>query len=402
VLTRSRRDGEGRLLGMSPLLPTRLKEQSLGRMHIPRHAASESDRLLARPTEFGMTALGKSGVGCWRDWQESKITRHDGRVAPNHAVVKQVLDRTHSASSLKKLLTDPIGFLWCYAFGWEEPEEAVEPITLDRMTFGDLVHQILALAVRALERNGGFRRNSSASVEKAIKTAAEEAAASWELEMPIPPLLIWRGTLKSACQVALRALQIGEDPLPGQKSWTEVLFGRDYGEPGAEKDPWDPAQPVPIPQLGIQISGRIDRVDLDGESEHARVTDYKTGRVPGKVETLTLDGGSELQRCVYLLAVRALLPQVRTIESRLLYPDSKNGIYPLPDPDNTIQTLTAYLRLAMESAREGLTIPGEGSENDYNDLRFALPANAKGLYFARKAEDRNRLLGKLVELWEVT
>jgi hypothetical protein len=104
---------------------------------------------------------------------------------------------------------------------------------------------------------------------------------------------------------------------------------------------------------------------------------------------------------MYLLAVRSLLPKVKAIESRLLYPGSGNGIYPLPDSDNTLNTLSAYLRLAMENARNGLTIPGKGSESKYNDLSFALPANAKGLYFARKAADRNRLDGKLVELWEI-
>jgi hypothetical protein len=85
----------------------------------------------------------------------------------------------------------------------------------------------------------------------------------------------------------------------------------------------------------------------------------------------------------------------------LLYPGSGNGIYPLPDPDNTLRTLATYLRLAMENLRKGLTITGIGSESDYNDLSFALPANAKGVYFAQKAADRNRLHGKLVELWEI-
>jgi hypothetical protein len=401
VLSRSRRDGEGRRLGASPLLPTGLGERSLRGMQIPPHAVSESDRLLARPVEFGAMTLGKSGLACWHDWQDSKMTAHDGRVAPRHPIIEQILDRPHSASSLKKLLRDPIGYLWSYAFGWEEPEEIVEPITLDRLNFGNLVHQILAITVRNLEAKGGFCRASSKSVEKAVTAAAEEAAASWELEMPIPPRLVWRGTLQSAREVALTALQIKEDPLPDQRTWVEVPFGRSWGESGIGKYPWDPVSPVTVAELGIRINGRVDRLDLDGDHKHARVTDYKTGRVPRNVETQTIDGGSELQRCLYLLAVRSLLPKVKTIESRLLYPGSGNGIYPLPDPDKTLKTLSAYLHLAMENVRKGLAIPGEGSESDYNDLIFALPANAKGLYFARKAADRNRLHGKLVELWEI-
>ena len=352
-------------------------------------------------TDLSKTALGKSGLACWRDWQESKITVHDGMVAPRHPIIEQILDRPHSASSLKKLLTDPLGFLWSYAFRWEEPEEVVEPITLDRLNFGNLVHDILARAVRALEAKGGLCRASSKAMETAVTAAAKDAAASWELEMPIPPRLVWRGTLQRARQIALTALQTKEDPLPEQRTWVEIPFGRNWGEPGAGKDPWDPVSPVPVAELGIRINGRIDRLDLDGDGKCARVTDYKTGRVPRNVETQTIDGGSELQRCMYLLAVRSLLPKVKTIESRLLYPGSGNGIYPLPDPDKTLKTLSAYLRLAMENARKGLTIPGEGSESEYNDLIFALPANAKGLYFARKAADRNRLHGKLVELWEI-
>jgi hypothetical protein len=401
VLSRSRRDGEGRLLGASPLLPTGLGERSMRRMHIPPHAVSESDRLLARPVEFGATALGKSGLACWLDWKESKINAHDGRVAPRHSVVEHVLDQPHSASSLKKLLTDPLGFLWSYAFRWEEPEEAVEPITLDRLNFGNLVHDILARAVRSLETKGGFCHASSKSLEKAVTLAAKQASAAWELEMPIPPRLVWKGTLEIARQVALTALQIQEEPLPEQRTWVEVPFGRDWEGRGAGEDLWDPGFPVTIAELGIRINGRIDRVDVDGEGKRARVTDYKTGRVPRNVEAQTIDGGSELQRCLYLLAVRSLLPKVKTIESRLLYPGSGNGIYALPDPDNTLKTLSGYLHLAMENARRGLTIPGKGSESEYNDLSFALPANAKGIYFAQKAADRNRLHGKLVELWEI-
>jgi hypothetical protein len=48
AISYSRRDVEGRLLGRSPLIAD-LKENYLGRARIPEHAASESDRLLARP-----------------------------------------------------------------------------------------------------------------------------------------------------------------------------------------------------------------------------------------------------------------------------------------------------------------------------------------------------------------
>ena len=50
--SRSRRDAEGRLNGMSPLYPGRLPEIHRQRARIPEHAAGWSDRLFARPDEF--------------------------------------------------------------------------------------------------------------------------------------------------------------------------------------------------------------------------------------------------------------------------------------------------------------------------------------------------------------
>ena len=63
----SRRDVEGRLLGRSPLIGD-LSETYLSRGRTPEHAASEADRLLARPSEFQKTPIAVSGIGCWRDW----------------------------------------------------------------------------------------------------------------------------------------------------------------------------------------------------------------------------------------------------------------------------------------------------------------------------------------------
>ena len=70
VLSRSRRDGEGRLLGKSPLLPRDLEGSGLTRTRVPEHAVSEADRLLARCEELGTTTLSRSAVKCWQDWRK--------------------------------------------------------------------------------------------------------------------------------------------------------------------------------------------------------------------------------------------------------------------------------------------------------------------------------------------
>ena len=147
----SRRDVEGRLLGRSPLMGD-LSETYLSRGRIPEHAASETDRLLGRPTEFGETPIAISGIGCWGDWFKSEITVHDGLVGSVHPRLSTALHRPMSATSLKLLLRDPIRFVWRYALGWKQPDPAEEPITLDALAFGSLAHDVLELAVNILEK----------------------------------------------------------------------------------------------------------------------------------------------------------------------------------------------------------------------------------------------------------
>ena len=75
MLSRSRRDGEGRLLGRSALLQPFKNEAYLRRNAVPVHAVSETDRLLARPEEYAATALAVSADACWR---ELVVRRGDG------------------------------------------------------------------------------------------------------------------------------------------------------------------------------------------------------------------------------------------------------------------------------------------------------------------------------------
>ena len=78
-----------------------------------------------------------------------------------------------------------------------------------------------------------------------------------------------------AQEVALVALTHPLEPLPGQRSWTEIPFG--IQDAASRHDlPWDPRRKVEIPGAGIFIQGHIDRLDLSGDGISARVIDYKT------------------------------------------------------------------------------------------------------------------------------
>ncbi len=396
VLSRARRDSDGRLLGRSPLIAGLGVEVYLRRNATPTHAFSETDRLMARPQEFAAAPQTASAQGCWRDWQQAEITPHDGLVRANHPLVLTILGRTQSASSLRRLLRNPISFVWVYAFGLREPQSSAEPLVLDALGIGDLVHMVLDRALRDLETGGGLASADAATVEAAVAQAAQAVAADWESERPVPPAVIWNRTLDDARLMAGRALTYGDDVLQGARAYGEVPFGG--SEPKSDAPtPWDASAPVTIPDTGFNIAGYIDRLDISGDGKCALVRDYKTGKPPRG--DIRLNGGRELQRCLYAFAVKALLGDDIAISASLLYPREPVDLQ-LDDPEAVLAEITRYLRAARASLSGGAALPGPDTGGDYDDLAFALPANARATYCKRKLPAATERLGEVTQVWE--
>ena len=238
VLSRSRRDSDGRLLGRSPLLAEHRREIYLRRNATPIHAFSESDRLMARPEEFSADAQAISARACWRDWRRSEITPHDGLIRAEHPLLQAILARTQSASSLRRLLRNPLGFVWVYGCGWRMPESSEEPLVLDALGFGDLVHMVLERALQDIEANGGLASADEEMVRAAVGGAVDQIATLWESERALPPAIIWRRTLAEVGDLAAEALAFDDDLLPGTRSYGEVPFGGADPNPDAAC-PWD-------------------------------------------------------------------------------------------------------------------------------------------------------------------
>ncbi|MEO7112403.1 MAG: PD-(D/E)XK nuclease family protein, partial [Polyangiaceae bacterium] len=68
---------------------------------------------------------------------------------------------------------------------------------------------------------------------------------------------------------------------------------------------------------GLKLRGSIDVVEKNGHGE-LRATDYKTGKVRGKVG-MRIGGGETLQPVLYALALEKLLPAEKPIGGRLYY-----------------------------------------------------------------------------------
>lgn len=397
VLSRARRDSDGRLLGRSTLLQGQPDEIYLRRNRVPDHAFSETDRLTARPPEFRALPQAAAAVTCWRNWQREEITAHDGLVRADHPVVEAILARTQSASSLRKLLRNPLAFVWHYGLRWRAPESGDDPLVLDALAMGDLVHQTLDRALRTLEANGGLAAATGQQIASAVDGAAVEVAGTWETERPVPPRVIWRRTLDEARELSRRALAFGGDErLPDARAFGEVPFGG--AEPKTDvTPPWDATAAVRIPGTDFRIVGYIDRLDVSADGRRALVRDYKTGRKPK--DTIILDGGKELQRCLYAFAVKAMLGDDVAISASLLFPRDEVDLR-LEDPEGTLADVAGYLRAAHASLLAGSTVLGADTGGTYDDLAFALPANAGATYCKRKIAAATERLGDAAQVWE--
>ncbi len=396
VLSRARRDGEGRMLGKSPLLRGIGSEIYLRRNQRPAHAMSETDRLFARPDEFAAGSQAASARACWHNWHSRELTGHDGIVRPQHPTLFAALSRVQSASSLSKLLRGPLAFSWHYGLGLRAPRGGDEALVLDANALGTLVHDTLDQAIRTLERLGGLASASSEMAAGAVDAAVSTVAERWEAEQAVPPRVIWQRSLGEIRNIAWSALQHSDATYPGQISFTEVPFGGQLPRSDGPL-PWDASLPVEIAGTDFKISGYIDRLDLSGNKNQARVRDYKTGRMPS--EPVSLNGGRELQRCLYAYAVRAMLGDHVEVEASLLYPREAEARL-LEEPDAVLQALSEHLAAAWANLLSGVATVGPDAGGDYDDFSFALPANAANGYCKRKAEASRQALGDAALVWE--
>ncbi len=397
VLSRARRGEDGRLLGRSTLLlQVEAPEIYVPRNRVPGHAFSETDRLTARPDEFRRLPQAVAASECWFDWLRAEITPHDGVVRPDHPVIRAILQRTQSASSLRMLLRNPLGFVWRYGLRWRASESGEDPLVLDALAMGDLVHQTLERALHTLEEGGGLVVASEKRIGTAMDAAVTEVAASWEAAQAVPPPVIWRRTLHAVRELGGRALGFRDVDLADARAYGEVPFGG--LEPRSDGVvPWDAGAVVEIAGTGFGIAGYIDRLDISADGGRALVRDYKTGRVPRN--DIVLDGGKELQRCLYAFAVRALLGEEVSIAASLHYPHEDRDLR-LDDPDVVLGTLAGHLRAARAGLASGGAVMGADTGSNHDDLAFALPANAGAVYRVRKEAAANALLGDATRVWD--
>ncbi len=400
VLSRSRRNVQGGLQAASPLVPHGPLTTVLKRARIPGHAFSEVDRLIARPEEAAQAPAISAADSCWRNWGKPALTSHDGQVRADHPIITRAIGQVQSATSLRLMLRDPLAFVWRYALGWQSLVEAEQPLSLDARAYGELVHELLKRAVDLLEPDPGYGRATPLEIDSALDTAVAAMTTQWPLVRSVPPLLLWRHTLAAARNLALKALTLDEAFQPSTRSWTELAFGREEDDAVADPDLlWPPTAQVTIPGTNVRIRGSIDRLDFNSIRNGVRLSDYKTGAEPPKAGDIVLGRGAELQRVLYALAARQLVPDNPRVIARLVFlGDDLPKSHRLPDVDQAIADIGVHVLAADNLLRRGVTLPGPDAREDWNDYRLALPA-APAIYFQVKQAALGRAFGEFSRVW---
>ncbi|ESZ03525.1 MULTISPECIES: PD-(D/E)XK nuclease family protein [unclassified Mesorhizobium] len=397
TLSRSRRSAEGAFLAKSGLLQRQVAERPLSRTRTPDHAFSEGDRLLARAEDALALPRIQSVISCWTNWtRRLETTPHDGGFRKNHPAVLRALSLPQSATSLRRLLRDPLGYVWLRVLGMTAPELAVQPLQLDAMTFGELVHELLRYAV---ERMPSLVSATPAEIDSALEAAANSIGEHWPLTRAVPPRLLWLDTIEEARRRAHRGLTVDDRFGPGTRSFSEVPFGTPESQ-AKRSDPWREDQEVLIGRFGILLKGRIDRVDVKPDRRGVRMSDYKTGKTPRDVRDVIVGGGAEVQRALYAVAIKQLIPEASTIISRLVYLDSIEPPARLEGDvlEQAEEMLLRFIDIAVEGLKAGIAYAGPDAFAGYNQLRIALPA-ALDRYQRRKDEGLNAAQHKLAPLW---
>ncbi len=171
----------------------------------------------------------------------------------------------------------------------------------------------------------------------------------------------------------------------------EVPFGGQAPKRAEAAVPWDHGLPVEIPgtefrHLRLHRPAGPIRVPLGGA--RARLQDREAAQAHRCARRRTRVAA------VPVRLRRAGPPGIgRLRRSSLHYP--KEGIcLPLDQPDTALGDLARHLAAAGDSLRAGNAHPGPDAEEAYNDLSFALPANAGELYCPRKRNAVRAALGE--------
>ena len=223
--------------------------------------------------------------------------------------------RAYSVSALQRYAVCPYQF-YLSTIVRLSPRETAAPVTsMDPLTRGSIVHEVLAEVMRAFEAARWLPLTADRLAEaRALADQVLDRVTESHRDRLMPPIArIWLDEIHAM----RRDLHEWVGRLPDdQRGWTPALveFGFGFGR-GDGRDTASVRDVVVLPE-GTRLHGVIDLAEK-GADDTWRITDYKTGR-NRLAPSVLINRGETLQPALYAMALEAAVGG-RVVASRLWF-----------------------------------------------------------------------------------
>ena len=250
-------------------------------------------------------------------------TPYDGlTIEPERLARHRLAARPYSASALQRFASCPYQFYLSTILRLEPREEAAPLTTLDPLTRGSMVHEMLANTMRAFMANGWLPLTTDrvAEAQALADTIVTQVSGEYADRLMPPILRVWDdaivGIRRDLREWVRRLTDEKDGWLP-----THVEIGVGFSG-GFGRDEASRHEDVALPG-GTRLHGVVDLVEQRDPGEW-RITDYKTGkyRLTGRT---VVNGGRTLQPILYAMAVEAAFGG--TVAASRLYYCTEDGNY---------------------------------------------------------------------------
>ncbi|QZX99237.1 PD-(D/E)XK nuclease family protein [Halobaculum rubrum] len=340
VAPRSREDIQRRLASV-------LDDHSIAHDGVVTAAETEAVAAVAEADAFANAAADpterlRAGVACAAGRRSPRTTRYDGHLSPETVAQFAAASTPLSPSRVDRYVTCGFKFYARTVLGFEEPDS--EPLELDALDSGRLVHNVFARFIGSLQSNLG----EPVTVETSQKyhTAMYEAAVT-EIERPYVQAHDtafhdgWLQRLFAGLDPArpneydgpdgyegllvraLRSLAEETDRFTARPAYVEADVGVEADGPidgptaatGRDDDPVTllASEAVDlVPDAPFRFRGKVDRVDIVPDATPTQITaiDYKTGSHPSVSD---VRNGVSFQLPLYLRLLETALDDVETV-----------------------------------------------------------------------------------------
>lgn len=283
------------------------------------------------------------------------FTPFDGRIEPR----PEVLDprrsgRVLSSSTLETLGACPLRYLYKKVLGVEKPDDPeLDPgAWLESRHRGSLLHDVYEIALqRARDRGIDFAHPTFAELALGV---LHEQVDRYRGKVPVPSEVVLRDEVtRLEADVRSFVRMIRERP----PDWIDVEKGFGFGR---DVEPVE----VDVPGGRVQVCGRIDRVDREGE--RLVIVDYKSGSTyKYGARDGTWSGGRHLQHLVYSRVARLLYGR-EVARMEYWFPTVKGENQRAPYPVESLADGDQVLEALCETIAQGSFVPTE----DAHDCKF--------------------------------